>query len=96
MSTKIYFKETVWREVVVDLSDQQKEEVYAGITSGSIQNSDDLYDFFYEKKISPIDNSFDYETSEPMSKEENGDQPTIEVYERNKNFPYYDNPTLTN
>jgi hypothetical protein len=93
MSTKIYFKETVWREVVVDITEDQRSEIFNKVTSGEIDNCDDLYDLFYEKGIDVIDNRFDYNTSEYITKEDNGGQPTIEIYDKNKNFPL---PDLTN
>lgn len=92
MKAKFFFKETVWREVVVELTDAQKNEVFDMISSNKIQNCDDLYDFFYDQSIDPIENRFDYNTSEPISKSENGDQPTIEVCTNNLGIE----PDLTN
>lgn len=92
MKAKFFFKETVWREVVVDLTDSQKNEVFEMISSNKIQSCDDLYDYFYDQSIDPIENRFDYNTSEPISKSENGDQPTIEVYTKNLGIE----PDLTN
>lgn len=92
MKAKFFFKETVWREVVVELTDVQKNEVFDMISSNKIQNCDDLYDFFYDQSIDPIENRFDYNTSEPISKSENGDQPTIGVYTNNLGI----DPDLTN
>lgn len=93
MKTRFNFKETVWREVVIELTEVQKNEVFEMVSSGEIENCDDLYDYLFTQGIDSIDNSFNYETSSPISKQENGGEPTIEVYE-NGNLTFL--PNLTN
>jgi len=80
MSTKFFFKETAWREIRVDLSEEQEKEVVKLIETGVIDNCEDLYNHFYGEDIFPYHNDYEFETPEPLSKKENDNQPTIEVY----------------
>jgi hypothetical protein len=78
---KLFFKETVWREVKVSLSQEQEKVVAERVQRGEISNADDLYDYLYDEVgTQPYHNDFELETAEPMSREENDDQCTIEVY----------------
>lgn len=78
---KLFFKETVWREVKVSLSQEQEKVVAERVQRGEISNADDLYDYLYDEVgTQPYHNDFELETVEPMSREENDDQYTIEVY----------------
>ena len=78
---KLFFKETVWREVKVSLSQEQEKVVAERVQRGEIANADDLYDYLYDEVgTQPYHNDFELETVEPMSREENDDQCTIEVY----------------
>jgi hypothetical protein len=80
MGTKFFFKETVWREVRVKLSDEQEKEIARLIKEGKIDNGDDLYDYLYDKSIFPYHNDIDFDTATIMSKKENNNQLTLEMY----------------
>lgn len=71
---QVDFKVTVWERVTID--DDKLDDVIARIKDGTITSSNDLFsclddDCTYEGTID--------ETMEPMTPQENDNQPTIEV-----------------
>lgn len=85
---KIRFKETIWREVRLDVSPEIEREIMAEMKEMTISDADKLYNFLQEKKLvgSMYENRYDMESSEPVY---DGTEPTIEVFLKDgiyKNF----------
>ena len=80
---KLFFKETVWREVRVKLSQEQEKVVADFIQNGEISNVDELYYHLNDIDVEPYQNDFELETAEPMFPVDNDNQPTIEAYFKN-------------
>jgi hypothetical protein len=75
----IDFKITIWERVIID--DDKVPDLINRIKDGSVMSSSDLFEVFddechYEGIL--------YDTSDQMTVEENDNQSTIEVYEKNE------------
>jgi hypothetical protein len=90
---RVSFKETIWREFKFDATEEEEQRIMELIRIGKITDSDSLYDFIMDETDIELDvNEHNIETAEPMTPEENGGEPTIEVFENDDDTE----PTETN
>ena len=77
---KIHFKIQTWE--IVTIPDDKLKDTIAGIQSGRIKDSQDLYeDLNRDEQINDYDRQYNFESDEQLTPEDNEGYSTIEVYD---------------